>query len=115
MIRYSRGKLEESNRVIRHYVNDVHIFTRLIFVTDFDEKGFYCGKMDHLLGHIHSVMQFGIWLGDRQFQFLSYSSSELKSHGSWFLCQNDPYSQVTQAQIESTMGDFSLERNLLKK
>ena len=45
-------------------------------MTEYDDKGFYFGDgSQFLLGRIHGVMQNGLWLGDRQFQFLSYSGS----------------------------------------
>ena len=63
---YSRGSEEESNRVIRHFSSKMPCFTRLNFITDQWDKGFYANPFNKgVLGYIHSVMQFGISLGNR--------------------------------------------------
>ena len=102
--------------MIRHFSSKMPCFTRLNFITDQWDKGFYANPFNKgVLGYIHSVMQFGISLGNRQLEFLSYSNSQLKSHCCWFLCRNDDHHSVSLNDIERFMGDFTKEKNVLKK
>ena len=115
LMRYSRGSLEETNRVIRQFKSTLPAFIRLNFVNEYSDKGFYFGESSHyLLGYIHKVMQNGINLGNRHFNFLVYSNSALKNHSCWFLCRNDDVNVIDKQEIETYMGDFSKEHNILK-
>lgn len=116
MALYSRGELEETNRVIREFCRNQPCFIRLNFMTDNGDRGFYANSFSKgVLGYIHLMMQNGICLGDRQLTFLSYSNSQLKSHSCWFLCRDDVNHAVHESSIENFMGDFSKEKNVLKK
>ena len=54
-------------------------------------------------------------MANLEFQFLSYSNSQLKSHSAWFLCRNNPDSIISEEEIVKYMGNFDKEKNILKK
>lgn len=102
--------------MIREFSKYLPAFVRLNFVTEWNDKGHYFGQMStSLLGYMHQIMQDGINLGNRHLEFLSYSNSQLKNHSCWFLCRNDDEHRISQSQIEAYMGNFSHEKNILKK
>ena len=116
LVRYTRGQEEESNRVIRQFKTNLHSFIRLNFMDDKNGKGYYSADgAQSILGYLHKILQHGVWLGNAEYRFLSYSNSQLKSHACWFLCRSEALTQVSEASIESCMGDFSKEKNVLKK
>lgn len=116
LIKFTPGEEEESNRVIRNFKEQLPNFLRLCFLTDTQEKGYYCGgNGDSLLGYVHSVMSHGFALGSCRFQFLGYSNSQLKNHSCWFLCKDNPSLPITEEQIVNYMGNFDKETNILKK
>ena len=117
LIRFSTAQEEQTNRVIRQYNSFIPNFIRLSFMTEDLDKGYYFGGMseNYLLGFIHGVISNGFKLGDMAFQFLGYSNSQLKSHSCWFLCINNPLAHISTAEIETFMGNFDKEKNVLKK
>ena len=59
-------------------------------------------------------MKNGFYIGrSLKNTFLSYSNSQLKNHTCWFLSQVD--GGVRENEIIETMGDFSKEKNILKR
>ena len=73
--------------------------------------------MNWLLGYVHHVLVYGIKLGNYCLKFLSYSNSQIKSHSCWFLAYNiyNHKQNLTDEKIMESMGDFSNEKNILKK
>jgi len=67
-----------------------------------------------LLGYIHSILKNGFYVGrSLKNSFLSYSNSQLKNHTCWFLSELE--GGVNEKNIIESMGDFSKEKNILKR
>ena len=116
MILYSRAQEEESNLVIRKFKDVLFNFCRLSFVGDDLLKGYYFGdNKGFIVGYLHQVITSGFQLGNLKFEFLGYSNSQLKNHSFWFMCNNNPDSPISEAQIVNFMGSFDHETNLLKR
>ena len=64
LIKFTVGEEEETNRVVRNFKEQLPNFVRLCFLTDTNEKGYYCGGfVDSLLGYIHSIISHGFTVG----------------------------------------------------
>nr|CAG8522922.1 6936_t:CDS:2 [Entrophospora candida] len=97
--------METSNRIIRHYSKVKDSFLRVQFI---DEAG---GKVSSSLGtnndalynRIFYTLVHGIKIGDRHYEFLAFSSSQLREHSCWFFAPTD---NLTAHDIREWMGDF---------
>lgn len=88
----------------------------MCIVTEFSEKGSYAGDIStSFLGTVNLLIKIGIEIGNLHVAFLGYSNSQLKSHSTWFLCENNPWHPISEEVITEYMGDFSKEKNILKK
>ncbi|XP_077241138.1 putative RNA-dependent RNA polymerase 1 isoform X2 [Tasmannia lanceolata] len=111
-----------SNRVIRNYPEDIDNFLRVSFV---DEEWDKMRSMDLLrrtvaedddkhtdiYKRILSTLRNGIVVGDKKFDFLAFSSSQLRDNSAWLFA---PKNGLTAAGIRKWMGDFSEIRNVAK-
>ncbi|RUS27038.1 RNA dependent RNA polymerase-domain-containing protein [Jimgerdemannia flammicorona] len=107
--------METSNRVLRHYRHVQDRFLRVQFV---DEAGGKVGASDYdsdinteLYARIYSVLKSGLKIGDRVYEFLASSNSQLREHASWFFA---PTPDLSSDQIREWMGDFSKEKTVAK-
>ncbi|KAM1520582.1 hypothetical protein ACFX10_010942 [Malus domestica] len=115
-----------SNRVLRKYPQDIDNFLRVSFV---DED---LGKIrsEDLCSHlrtsntsaeeerrtrvyerIFSTLRNGIVIGDKKFEFLAYSSSQLRERSVWMFASR---SELCAQDIRNWMGDFRGIRNVAK-
>ncbi|KAL7000847.1 multidrug resistance protein [Sarracenia purpurea var. burkii] len=111
-----------SNRVLRHYGEDIDNFLRVSFV---DEE---LGKMHStdllpritsssddrrtdLYRRILSTLRDGIVIGNKKFDFLAFSSSQLRDNSAWMFASRPGLSAV---DIREWMGDFRQIRNVAK-
>lgn len=105
--------------MIRKFKKFLPNFIRLSFVNEKLEKGYYFNgegeKNNFILGYIYKIVSSGFRMGTLEFQFLSYSNSQLKSHSAWFLCRNNPDCIISEEEIVRYMGNFDKEKNILKK
>ncbi|KAI3922471.1 hypothetical protein MKX01_006160 [Papaver californicum] len=79
-----------SNRVLRHYHEHIDNFIRISFVDENWEK---------------------ILIGDKKFDFLAFSSSQLRNNSAWMFAS---VGTVTASRIREWMGDIREIRNVAK-
>ncbi|KAI9452162.1 RdRP-domain-containing protein [Russula earlei] len=102
----------QSNRVIRRYPNHAEHFIRVEF-RDEDHLGYrWDGDVDgtwFLQQRVGGNLRHGFELAGRAFEFLAYSSSQLRDHSVWFVSPfRDPVEgYVTAEKIRASLGDFS--------
>ncbi|KAK9721562.1 hypothetical protein K7432_003305 [Basidiobolus ranarum] len=104
--------IETSNRVIRHFSNERENFLRI----NFSEEGFLkIGVNTTTLGQVYSrlynVLVHGLVIGNKHYEFLAFSSSQLREHGCWFFASTE---KVTAHSIRHWMGDFRSIKNIAK-
>ncbi|CAG8444865.1 5544_t:CDS:10 [Acaulospora morrowiae] len=103
--------METSNRVIRHFKSYKDNFLRVQFV---DEAAGTVGASNNnkaLYNRIFNILVNGIKIGDRNYEFLAFSSSQLREHSCWFFA---PIPDLTADDIRAWMGDFSSNKNIAK-
>ncbi|KAK8567431.1 hypothetical protein V6N13_105398 [Hibiscus sabdariffa] len=105
-----------SNRVLRHFRNDIDNFLRITFVDEELEKIHSINvqakdRKTDIYERILSTLQNGIVIGDKRFEFLAFSSSQLRENSAWMFASRKG---LTAADIRSWMGDFSEIRNVAK-
>nr|DAD32250.1 TPA_asm: hypothetical protein HUJ06_011101 [Nelumbo nucifera] len=113
-----------SNRVLRHYPEEIDNFIRVAFVDEELDKIFpmdlyssrkssasdddkYTGIYKRLL----SVLKNGIVIGDKKFEFLAFSPSQLRENSVWMFASTN---ELTADSIREWMGDFRNIRNVAK-
>ncbi|KAJ0901520.1 putative RNA-directed RNA polymerase [Helianthus annuus] len=110
-----------SNRVLRHYADYIDNFLRVSFVDEELEK-LYSTDLSPRVGHngvsrteiyrrILSILKNGIVIGNKKFEFLAFSSSQLRDNSAWMFASTG---RVNAAEIRNWMGDFSSIRNVAK-
>ncbi|KAJ3339586.1 hypothetical protein HDU93_008003 [Gonapodya sp. JEL0774] len=105
------AQIETSNRVLRGMKSERHIsedrFLRVEFRDEaFDQKvfGTRLPQAASLIHRISDVLNTGIVIGSRRYEYLASSASQLRDHQAWFFSQ----AEDTDAQsIREWMGDFS--------
>ncbi|KAF5191591.1 RNA-dependent RNA polymerase, partial [Thalictrum thalictroides] len=111
-----------SNRVIRHYHKYIDNFIRVSFVdedwekmraTDLSPRTTKDEDKRHttLYNRILSTLKNGIVIGDKKFDFLAFSSSQLRDNSAWMFASDDG---ITAASIREWMGDFHEIKNVAK-
>ncbi|MCO5610327.1 hypothetical protein L7F22_064563 [Adiantum nelumboides] len=115
-------EVDVSNHVTRHFKDHIDDFLRVCFVEeDFDQipatalvvpraRGLqteHTGVYDRIV----SVLENGITIGDKFFEFLAFSTSQLRENSAWMFSAN---ARVTADSIRSWMGDFLEIRNVAK-
>lgn len=106
--------LETTNRVVRHYKEHTEGFLRLQFTDEgFNRVG--AGKMNDnrnvIYDRIYHVLKNGIQIGKKRYEFLAFSSSQLREHGCWFFA---PTVDLHPDDIRKWMGVFSHEKIVAK-
>uniref|UniRef100_A0A1D1Y120 RNA-dependent RNA polymerase n=1 Tax=Anthurium amnicola TaxID=1678845 RepID=A0A1D1Y120_9ARAE len=111
-----------SNRVVRHYTEDLDNFIRVSFVDEDAEKmrstdlsprvaSVDNNKHTDIYRRILSTLKNGIVVGDRKFDFLAFSSSQLRENSAWLFASR---TGLDAADIRRWMGDFRSIRNVAK-
>nr|BAV17947.1 RNA-dependent RNA polymerase [Chenopodium pallidicaule] len=106
-----------SNRVLRNYPDDIDNFLRIAFVDENLEKLYStdlsprAGKRTEIDGRIRSVLSNGIHIGDKKFELLAFSSSQLRENSAWMFASRPGLSAT---DIRNWMGDFREIRNVAK-
>ncbi|XP_021360712.1 uncharacterized protein LOC110455096 isoform X2 [Mizuhopecten yessoensis] len=94
------------NRIIRQY-NDEN-FIRVIFRDeDFTRLSASGNALNIISERIRTFLDGGFTIGDRKYEFLACSNSQLREHGVWFFC---PYDDITSESIRNDIGDLTSER-----
>ncbi|KAF8729529.1 hypothetical protein HU200_017470 [Digitaria exilis] len=111
-----------SNRVARHFSADIDNFLRISFVDEDYEKlrstdlsprsarGNYA-RRTALYFRVLSVLSNGISIGDKCFEFLAFSSSQLRDNSAWMFASRPG---LIANDIRKWMGDFRNIRNVAK-
>ncbi|XP_074286538.1 RNA-dependent RNA polymerase 1-like [Silene latifolia] len=112
-----------SNRVIRNFSNDINNFLRVSFVDENLEKlystdlsprissEFSVVRRTEIDGRIRSVLRNGIVIDDKKFEFLAFSSSQLRENSAWMFASRPG---LSASDIRTWMGDFKDIRNVAK-
>ncbi|CAK3782175.1 RNA-dependent RNA polymerase 1 [Lecanosticta acicola] len=105
-IYYSTPVLETSNRIIRQFSKYESHFLRVKF-TDEKYKGRIFADESHHLDEVYSrikrTMAYGIWIGDRHYEFLAFGNSQFREHGAYFFCSTP---SLSAQMIRDWMGNF---------
>lgn len=115
---FSGPEINVSNRVVRKYKTHIDNFLRISFVDEELDKLFSTdlaprssSRKTGLYTRVLSVLKNGIKIGDKQFEFLAFSSSQLRENSAWMFAKAGDHSAAT---IRDDMGDFSSIRNVAK-
>ncbi|KAF3432098.1 hypothetical protein FNV43_RR26837 [Rhamnella rubrinervis] len=111
-----------SNRVLRNYPHDADNFIRVSFV-DEDLNKMHSSdlsprttnaneeRVTGIYKRILNTLRNGIVIGNKKFEFLAFSTSQLKENSVWMFASRPG---LTAEQIRSWMGDFREIRNVAK-
>lgn len=109
-------EIDLSNRVTRKHVDKIDNFLRVSFV-DEDWDSISAGALSSGVGkerspvydRILSVMREGVELAGKRYEFLAFSSSQLREQSFWMFASKDG---ITAQAIRAWMGDFLDIRNV---
>jgi RNA-dependent RNA polymerase len=117
-------ELETSNHVVKHFAKYASNFMRITFVEeDWSklpanalstslQKGIKAKPLrTEIYKRVLSILQDGVVIGSKRFEFLAFSASQLRSNSVWLFASND---EVTAADIREWMGSFNNIRSVSK-
>ncbi|KAJ1425330.1 RNA-dependent RNA polymerase, eukaryotic-type [Sesbania bispinosa] len=111
-----------SNRVLRNFPEDIDNFLRVSFV-DEDMDRLHSADLiqpssstdlereTKIHQRVFSTLKNGIEIGDKRFEFLAFSSSQLRDNSVWMFASRIG---LTASDIRKWMGDFHEIRNVAK-
>ncbi|KAF8005973.1 hypothetical protein BT93_K0299 [Corymbia citriodora subsp. variegata] len=115
-------ELETSNYVVKNFASHSSDFLRVSFVEEdwskvppnalstSTQQGIFSKPLRTGIYHrILTVLREGIVIGEKKFQFLAFSASQLRSNSVWMFASND---EVTAEQIREWMGCFNKIRSV---
>ncbi|KAJ1418366.1 RNA-dependent RNA polymerase, eukaryotic-type [Sesbania bispinosa] len=113
-------EINVSNRVLRHFSEHIDNFLRVSFVDEELDKLYSTdlssrtseGRKTEIYQRILSILGNGIVIGDKKFEFLAFSSSQLRENSLWMFAPTT--TGCTAAYIREWMGDFRRIRNVAK-
>ncbi|CAL1392906.1 unnamed protein product [Linum trigynum] len=119
---FAGPEVNVSNRVLRHFPEDIKNFIRVSFVdeeldnifsTDVAPRGYSVqdAKKRGIYNRILSTLHNGVVIGGRKFEFLAFSASQLRENSCWMFAARDG---LTANDIREWMGDFRQIRNVAK-
>ncbi|KAI6756713.1 hypothetical protein HG530_011311 [Fusarium avenaceum] len=102
---------ESLNRVLRKYSAYNDYFLRVVFCEEDGQDLSFHPKVDNerIYSHFRRVMDEGILIAGRKYNFLGFSHSSLRSHSAWFsapFTDSNFQRQVPEVILKS-LGDFS--------
>jgi hypothetical protein len=106
--------LETTNRVVRHFKDQSDGFVRIQFMDEgFNRVGAAQAALtkEAIYNRIYNILKRGIQIGTKRYEFLAFSSSQLREQGCWFFA---PTKNLTAADIRQWMGVFSHEKVVAK-
>ncbi|TYH01153.1 hypothetical protein ES288_A09G034100v1 [Gossypium darwinii] len=118
---FSGPDVNLSNRVLRNYIKDIDNFLRVSFVdeelgkihsTDLSSSTSSTdGKPTRIFQRILSTLRNGILIGDKKFEFLACSTSQLRENSIWMFASKPG---LTAEDIRGQMGHIHVIRNVAK-
>ncbi|PPS17584.1 hypothetical protein GOBAR_AA03001 [Gossypium barbadense] len=118
---FSGPDVNLSNRVLRNYIKDIDNFLRVSFVdeelgkihsTDLSSSTSSTdGKPTRIFQRILSTLRNGILIGDKKFEFLACSTSQLRENSIWMFAFKPG---LTAEDIRGQMGHIHVIRNVAK-
>ncbi|GAN07814.1 RNA-dependent RNA polymerase 1 [Mucor ambiguus] len=107
--------VETTNRVIRHYKDQSEGFIRVQFMDEGYNRVGGAGNenlaKDSIYLRIFTVLKRGVQIGKKRYEFLAFSSSQLREQGCWFFA---PTTDINAHTIRTWMGVFSHEKVVAK-
>ncbi|RGB33663.1 RNA dependent RNA polymerase-domain-containing protein [Rhizophagus diaphanus] len=109
--------IETSNRVIRYFRDKKDHFLRVQFVDEALSKvsssngDFNDTSNLALYDRVYYTLHHGITIGDRHYEFLAFSASQLRDHSCWFF---SPTGDLTANKVRDWMGNFSTNKSVAK-
>ncbi|RDY14110.1 RNA-dependent RNA polymerase 1, partial [Mucuna pruriens] len=111
-----------SNRVLRNYPQDIDNFLRVSFVDEDMDRLHSADLVPHtssidvdretkLHERVLSTLKNGIAIGDKKFEFLAFSPSQLRDNSVWMFASR---TGLTASDIRKWMGEFHEIRNVAK-
>ncbi|KAK3827569.1 MAG: RNA dependent RNA polymerase-domain-containing protein [Benniella sp.] len=108
--------LETSNRIIRQYLHVQDYFLRVEFSDEGSSKLWSkdsaSNENNAIYNRIFAALTQGIKIGNRTYEFLSFSASQLRENSAWFYCPEG--GNPTIESIHNWMGDFSRIKSIPK-
>ncbi|KAL2518691.1 RNA-dependent RNA polymerase 1 [Abeliophyllum distichum] len=119
---FSGPEVNESNRVLRHFREDIDNFLRVSFVDEELDKMYSTdlsskvasgneNRRTEIYERILSTLRNGIVIGDKKFDFLAFSSSQLQDNSVWMFAST---ANRNVDVIREWMGNFRSIRNVAK-
>ncbi|KAL2546052.1 RNA-dependent RNA polymerase 1 [Forsythia ovata] len=119
---FSGPEVNVSNRVLRHYREDIDNFLRVSFVDEDWDKMHSTdlslkvasgneNRRTEIYERILSTLRNGIVIGEKKFDFLAFSSSQLRDNSLWMFAST---ANLNADVIREWMGNFSSIRNVAK-
>lgn len=112
------AQVMQSNHILRAYPKCREHFLRVSFMDEDGKKLQRTSMVKPTYGtnttiheRIPNTILNGIHIGDKHFEFLAFSTSQLRENSQWMLSR---YDKVDAAEIWNRMGDLSSIRNLAK-
>ncbi|KAF9902274.1 hypothetical protein EC991_005069 [Linnemannia zychae] len=108
--------VETSNRIIRHYSLLGDYFLRVEYADEGNNKLWSrdasSNQNNAIFNRVFTTLTDGIKIGDRVYEFLAFSASQLRDNAAWFFCSQS--GKETPDTIRSWMGDFSHIKSIAK-
>lgn len=119
---FSGPEINVSNRVLRHYIGDIDNFLRVNFIdenwdrihsTDLSPRSSsrIANRRTKIYSRIISILRNGITIGSKRFEFLAFSSSQLRENSLWMFASRPG---LNANDIREWMGNFRQIRNVAK-
>lgn len=98
--------VEMTNRVVRHHKHLIDQFLRVEFSDDDFGQVMSAIDLNERIHHrIYEVLLRGIKVAGKKYEFLAFSSSQLREHQCWFFA-SDEHGENTAEKIRNWMGQF---------
>ncbi|KAF8944123.1 hypothetical protein BGZ47_004607 [Haplosporangium gracile] len=108
--------VETSNRIIRHYSHLSDYFLRVEYSDEGNNKLWSRDASSNMnnaiFNRVFTTLTDGIMIGDRVYEFLAFSASQLRDNAAWFFCSKE--GKETPDTIRKWMGDFSHIKSIAK-
>ncbi|GFP95460.1 RNA-dependent RNA polymerase 2 [Phtheirospermum japonicum] len=117
-------ELESSNHIVKNFASYASDFLRVTFVDEdwgrvsvtavsatIKQDIFAKPYRTNIYRRILSVLRNGLTIGDKKFEFLAFSASQLRSNSVWMFASND---YVKADDIRTWMGFFNKIRSISK-